>query len=554
MGAGSSHANDVKMSKFGTFLSKILTISLNSIQFAHLKRRFRSLCSNLNANYTNTMKLKSLGLFAVAASLAVTGCQQTSHYHQPVHTTTSTPSVVEPAPAQTPPPQVSCNEATRGLIQMAKTMPKEVTLGGEFTSEIKLTAQSCAGNVVVQDSIPAGVTYVRSEPAATVDGSQVTWKLGNLDAGESRTLKLILKAGKEGVIASCAVVSADPRTCAETRVVNPAIQLTKTEPQEVTICDPIPVTLVVKNSGSSQLTGVKVTDTLPAGLASEGKNVLTFDAGTLAPGQSKEFKFNATASKTGKFVNNAEVKSDQGVSAKATASTTVRQAVLTIACKANEQQYIGRPYHVDLTVVNKGDTAAAGAQAILAIPAGATFSSATAGGRVSGNTVIWDLGSLAADAQREVRATFTSAAAGTYNFNSAARGACAAQVASSCQTRVVGVSALLLEKGDNPDPIQVGEETTYYVRVTNQGSTDDTNIKVVVEFPEYLTPVSADNGGQVQGQNVVFPPYPRLAPKGVFEYHVKAKGAKVGDARVKFIRTSTDIPAPTTAEESTRVY
>lgn len=437
---------------------------------------------------------------------------------------------------------------------MAKTMPKEVVLGAEFTSEIKLTAQSCAGNVVVQDTIPAGVTYVRSEPAATVDGSQLTWKLGNFDAGESRTIKLVLKAGKEGTIVNCAIVSADPRTCAETRVVNPAIQLSKTEPQEVTICDPIPVTLVVKNSGSSQLTGVKITDTLPAGLASEGKNVLTFDAGTLAPGQSKEFKFNATASKTGKFVNNAEVTSDQGVTAKATASTTVYQAVLTIACKANEQQYIGRPYNVDLTIVNKGDTAAAGAQAVLAIPAGATFSSATAGGRVSGNNVVWDLGSLPVDAQREVRATFTSAAAGTYSFNSAVRGTCAAQVASSCQTRVVGVSALLLEKGDNPDPIQIGEETTYYVRVTNQGSTDDTNIKVVVEFPEYLTPVSADNGGQVQGQRVVFPAYPRLAPKGVFEFHVKAKGAKVGDARVKFIRTSTDIPAPTTAEESTRVY
>jgi hypothetical protein len=53
---------------------------------------------------------------------------------------------------------------------------------------------------------------------------------------------------------------------------------------------------------------------------------------------------------------------------------------------------------------------------------------------------------------------------------------------SHCEIRVVGVSALLLEKGDDPDPIEVGEETTYYVRVTNQGTTDDTNVKVVVSF------------------------------------------------------------------------
>jgi hypothetical protein len=66
--------------------------------------------------------------------------------------------------------------------------------------------------------------------------------------------------------------------------------------------------------------------------------------------------------------------------------------------------------------------------------------------------------------------------------------------------------------------------------------------------------VSADTGGNVDGQTVTFPPHPRLAPKAAFEYHVKAKGAVPGDARVKFVRTSTDIPATTTAEESTRVY
>lgn len=497
--------------------------------------------------------MRNLCLVAVATMIVATGCQQ-SQQRRPIASKPAPAPAAPAEPAPTPAPKVTCSDPTWGLIRMTKSMPTEVALGAEFSAEIKVSAQACAGNVVVQDTVPAGASYVRSEPAATVDGSQLTWKVGNLDAGESRTIKLTLKAGKEGKLVNCATVSADPRTCAETRVVNPAIQLTKSEPKEVTICDPIPVTVVVKNTGSSQLTGVKVTDTLPSGLSSDGKNSLVFNAGTLAPGESKEFKFNATASRTGNFVNNAEAASDQGVSAKASAATTVRQAVLTISCKAKEQQYIGRPYTVCLTVANTGDTAATGAQALLAIPSGATFSSATAGGRVSGNNVVWDLGALAADSPQELCATFTSAAAGTYSFNSSAKGACAAQVTTSCQTKIVGVSALLLEKGDNPDPIQIGEETTYYVRVTNQGSTDDTNIKVVVEFPEYLSPVSADNGGTVSGQTVTFPPYPRLAPKGVFEYKVKAKGAKVGDARVKFIRTSTDIPAPTTAEESTRVY
>jgi len=112
---------------------------------------------------------------------------------------------------------------------------------------------------------------------------------------------------------------------------------------------------------------------------------------------------------------------------------------------------------------------------------------------------------------------------------------------------------LLITLVDDPDPIQVNETTTYRVRVTNQGTAADTNVRIVAEFPKEVSPVSAP-GGTVEGSKVTFPPYPRLAPKAVFEYTIKARGTAVGDARIRFIRTSDTIPAPTTVEESTRVY
>jgi uncharacterized repeat protein (TIGR01451 family) len=437
---------------------------------------------------------------------------------------------------------------------MTKTMPPQVPLSGEFMAQIQLTAQGCAGNVVIHDTLPGNAAYVRSEPAATAEGKKLTWQIGDLDAGATRTIKVWLKAEKEGTIVNCASVYAEPRTCAQTVVVNPAIQLSKSAPAEVVICDPIPMTLVVKNSGSSQLTAVKVTDTLPAGLTSEGKSSLTFDAGTMAPGQSKEFKFNAIASKTGEYVNKASVASAEGVKAEASSKTLVREPVLEIACVAPEQRYMARNFDVTFTVSNKGDAPAAGTVLTVPIPAGLTFRSATDGGAVSGNNLTWNLGSVAAEASRKVTATFVSAAGGNYTFQPNAKGACARQVSATCQTRVVGISALLLEKADDPDPIAVGETTTYTVKVTNQGTADDTNVKMVVEFPAEVTPVSASNGGTVEGKKVTFPAYPRLAPKAAFTYTIQAKGEKAGDARIRFVRTSDGIPAPTSAEESTRVY
>lgn len=471
-----------------------------------------------------------------------------------------TPLKEQPAPVLTPAPapvrevKSACTDPTGGLVRLTKTMPREVSLGSEFAADLSIVAQSCAGNVLVTDRLPAGASYVRSQPEAKVEGDQLIWRIGDMEAGQTINAKVWFKAEKEGKIINCAVVSADPRTCGETLVVNPAIELAKTQPAEVIICDPVPVRLVVKNTGSSKLTGVKVTDSLPDGLTSEGRTSVVFDAGTLAAGESKEFKFNATASRAGKFVNSAEATSDQGVKGKATASTAVRQAVLAITCKAREQQYLGRPFEVCFSVSNSGDAPAAGTQVTMPIPSGATFTSATAGGRVSGTNVVWDLGSVPAKGSTDFCATFTATAAGVYRFNASAKGACAKEVSTSCETRTIGVSALLLEKADNPDPIQVGENTTYTVKVTNQGTADDTNVKVVVEFPAEITPVSASNGGVVNGQKVTFPAFQRLAPRQAFEYSVVAKGAKVGDARVKFVRTSDGIPAPTTAEESTRVY
>ena len=101
--------------------------------------------------------------------------------------------------------------------------------------------------------------------------------------------------------------------------------------------------------------------------------------------------------------------------------------------------------------------------------------------------------------------------------------------------------------------IQIGEQTTYTVRITNQGNADDTNVKMVVTFPKEITPVSAV-GGTVSGQSVSFPAVPRLAPKQAVSYSIRAKGAAVGDARVKFTLTTDELKAPVIAEESTTVY
>jgi uncharacterized repeat protein (TIGR01451 family) len=443
-----------------------------------------------------------------------------------------------------------------GLL-VEKTVPAEVLAGQNFDYAYKVSnlTDYPLQMVTLMDRVSPNFTGTQADPQPTgTSGGVATWQLGNLGPKETKDIHVKGSSAEEGSVTTCGWATYSPVLCEDVKVVKANIQLTKTEPSDVLICDPIPVTLVVKNNGSSSLTGVKVVDTLPDGLTSNGQGSLAFDVGNLAPGESKELKFNANAAKTGQFSNAAKATCSQGISADATASTTVHQPVLTIACKAPDERFMGRPFDVCFTVANTGDVPAAGAVAQVATPAGLTFRSATAGGQVSGNNVVWDLGSLAANAPQNVCVTFVSVSAGTFAFNGTAKGACATEVSTSCQSRVVGVAAILLEKADDPDPIGVGETTTYTVKITNQGTADDSNVKMVVTIAPELVPVSATGNGTIDGQTVTFPVVPRLAPKDAVSYQIVAKGVKAGDGHTVFKLTSDVLTSAISAEESTHVY
>jgi uncharacterized repeat protein (TIGR01451 family) len=138
-------------------------------------------------------------------------------------------------------------------------------------------------------------------------------------------------------------------------------------------------------------------------------------------------------------------------------------------------------------------------------------------------------------------------------FNSTAASASVPSVQSSCETVAAGIAAILLEKADEPDPVSVGSNTTYTVKITNQGTADDSNVKLVVTIPPELVPVSASEG-KIDGQIVTLPAVPKLPAKQMITYQIVAKGVKAGDGHTAFTLSSDVLKSPITAEESTTVY
>lgn len=508
---------------------------------------------------THLNKSKVLASFAVAVLLA-TGCNTPRYSEEkpapapkPVAATTAgNAPMAKPAPAPAPAGKAVCTESTWGLIRLTKTLPGEVALGSEFVAELTMVAQGCAANVVVRDTVPAGASYVRSEPAATVEGGVLTWKIGDMDAGQTIKGKVWLKADKEGAVVSCATVSADSRVCATTMVGKPVLTLDKSGPETALLGQDITYNLVVKNTGTAAALGVKVTDPVPAGLThSSGKGEMTFDVGDLAPGQSKPLAVTLRAQQRGKVCNTATATSSNAGKVSDDACTVVLVPGLKVEKTGTKEQILGRNADYEITVSNTGDTTLQNVTVSDTTPV-ETAIVAAPGATISGNKATWTIASLAPGAKATQTIKLTSKTAGNHCNTVAASSGSLNDSAKAC-TLWKGIAAVALEVVDDPDPIQVGESTTYTIKVTNQGFADVHNVKIAATFGEQVLPVSTPQG-TVSGKTASFPVVATLGAKQAVTYTVVVKGASVGDSRNKITLTADELKTPVEEEESTTVY
>jgi hypothetical protein len=102
----------------------------------------------------------------------------------------------------------------------------------------------------------------------------------------------------------------------------------------------------------------------------------------------------------------------------------------------------------------------------------------------------------------------------------------------------------------------VGAETSYEIRITNTGSKTETDVKLVCVVPDKMQFKSATGPAKFQqsGNEIVFEPIPRLAPRADAIFRVTVKTTAAGVVHFKSRITSTLLVDPVTKEEATRIY
>lgn len=337
----------------------------------------------------------------------------------------------------------------------------------------------------------------------------------------------------------------------------PELRLVKAEPARASVCDPFELRLVVSNTGNLTATKVQVVDNLPAGWKTADNRVsLLLNAGDLPPGGSREFTYRISAAETGIYTNLAQADCAEGVTAAATAVTAIGAPVLALDCSAPGKMVAGRAFPVCLTLRNTGDAPEAKTIVTLPIPGDATLTSTTEGGVAADGRITWEIGPLAAGASRQLCASFAKIPLGPLKFAATAAPSCAKPAQTECETKIVGVPALLLEVVDKEDPVQVGENVTYEIRVMNQGFGQLTHIQVVCRRPASQEFVSSTgpSPARVQDDVITMEMLPTLEPKATVTWQVIMKAVKEDDARFKVELSADQYEKPIHEDESTRQY
>ncbi len=427
-------------------------------------------------------------------------------------------------------------------LAVTLTLDDDVPQEGDtvtFNVTVTNNGPDTATNVQISDALPAGLTFALATlTKGTYDQNTGLWTVGDLTdgSGASLTLQAIVDAGTIGdVITNTAAVSASDQTdpAGDNDSASKALTVTGSDlVLTMTLDDDTPnegqdilYVLTLTNDGPNPATGIQVTDLLPTGLTlkSADPDQGSYDAGTgvwdvgdLADGDTAQLPLVATIDlgttglgivNTGSVTAADQVDPDSADNT-ASVSLTVAGAPLTDLgldlTLDNPVPGEGAPVDFQLTVTNNGPNDATSVQVTDLIPAGLTFSSATATtGAYDDGTGVWNIGNLAVGASvgLTLAATTDLGTAGLTFVNTAAitnldqDDTQTDNDSGSVQLTVQGLDLQLASAVDNPTPMG-GDVVNFTITLSNLAEVLATGINVEATLPDGTTllEATADQG------------------------------------------------------------
>lgn len=446
-------------------------------------------------------------------------------------------------------------------LAIEKAVPAEIQVGKTATFEIRVqnTGRSVARDLQVVDQVPQGTRLVNTEPRADLgERGELIWNLAALEPGATAVVRVELVPLVEGQVGSVARVRFAADVSARTTVTKPQLSIEVIGDERVMIGDEAVLVITVANPGSGEATDVILEADIPANFKHPAGSELEFEVGTLRPNESRRLELNLAAIKQGSAAPTLVVRAAGVPAVEKTMPLEVVAPKLEVGVEGPKRRFLDRKSTHVLTVSNPGTAAATDVELVAYLPPGMKFVEANNQGTYDArqHAVYWSLAELPAQRSGDVQLVTLPTESGEQVLKvegRATRGLADEYVET---ISVEGVAALSFQISDLADPLAVGGQASYEVRVINTGSKSASNVQVVAVLPAEMAAIDAKGptGSSLKDGKIVFQPISRLAPKEQQVFQFRAEATKAGDLRVRVQLTSDEITTPITQEESTRVF
>lgn len=466
---------------------------------------------------------------------------------------------VPPTPGIPPPPAAAAPRFSSDLYRVEKQIVSSSgRVGEEAVYSIRVDARDDIEQVRLLEILPPGLEYIGAEPApAEVVNGAYLWAWEGMQRNTSREVRLRVRPADGGWFVTNTKVAVVPVVALPLFAGRPKLQLEKTGPSAAELGSDINFQLVVSNVGTAAAENVRVSDTLPAGLygADRSGNVVNFHIDRLAAGERRVFDVPVKAAVKGEWDNHANVFFEQAIQANATAHVSIVESKVSIAKSGPARAYTFTEAGYTITVHNDGDTVLENIRLADEVVDGLRFVEASDGGQFHRDTVTWTIPRLAQgeSASRTVRLSgqkiYTSTAEAVATLVTGK------QAKASATTVWEGAPGVLTELMEDVDPVRVGKNVVYTVRITNQSPMTAITGDVLLKLTGELRPleVTKKSGAAIDGQDIIAKGV-QIKPKGSYTFKVTTEAVKSGMAWARLEFSADFLQRPSVKEESTNVY
>ena len=437
-----------------------------------------------------------------------------------------------------------------------------------------------ADEVVVTGAVPAGMSFVSSNPPAETTGGTIRWPLGTLGMGQTRTFEAEYLAEKAGTVEVCAEASAaggfSARDCVVTSIEAPKLEVKILGPERAQVGEEITYELVVTNRGQVAATDLVIRDTFDRGLehAEATGNLIDRKFGRLEAGASRSIGVVFRVARAGRLCHEVEIRSPDGVSASAracveattaaaepdrstppTASDTVPRDrpfpapvpaadpnALSVKIVAPRTCVIGEKHMFEVWVTNKGDQTLTDVNVSCLVDRELDVLEATEGHqrRPSDGAILFKLPPIPPGEVGQISDVLCECVSEAERACFFVKVTCREGVEKNEEACVAigpgtpeSPSSLKITVDALPQPINLNGNLTCRIEVTNNSSLSDRNVVVEVIVPEGMVIDRLRTYGPaphtIEGQTIRFDPVDSLFANQSLEYRTRLRPKVTGD-------------------------